>query len=286
MAEHVHDVAILGSEEEPTNPPVLVLKRVDDLRARLSNLRVGGVNIGDLDGHRWVDRAGPVVRHNAELRAASRAQRGDPTMIHQNVQTQDGSELLHSCLNVRNGEDRHSTLKHHECIMATVPARNLRRSSPRATSDPARGPPTATTVGPVPSPADVPPQILDRLRPICAGLPEAYEEPAWIGVRWRIRKRTFAHVYTPDPERHPLYARQPTAAGPSTVVTFRVPIDDLIGLTANGHPYFRAGWGRNVASAFLGDHTDWTEITELITDSYREMAPKFLLTQLALRPTD
>jgi hypothetical protein len=132
------------------------------------------------------------------------------------------------------------------------------------------------------SPEDVPPEILDRLRPICRGLPEAYEEPAWIGVRWRIRKRTIAHAYTPDPERHLVYARQLFAGEASTVVTFRVPADDLFGLTAGGFPFFRAPWGRNVAGAVLGDHTDWTEIAELITDSYCEMAPKFLVAQVTL----
>ena len=48
-------------------------------------------------------------------------------------------------------------------------------------------------------PGDVSSEILDRLRPICRRLPDAYEEPAWIGVRWRIRNRTVAHVYTADP---------------------------------------------------------------------------------------
>ena len=38
------------------------------------------------------------------------------------------------------------------------------------------------TVGGMSRPGDVPPAILDRLRSICAVLPEAYEEPAWIGV--------------------------------------------------------------------------------------------------------
>jgi hypothetical protein len=59
-------------------------------------------------------------------------------------------------------------------------------------------------------------------------------------------------------------------------MTFRVPLEDLLGLTAAGFPYFRAPWGHNVAAAVLGEHTDWGEIAELITDSYREMAPKFL----------
>jgi len=125
-------------------------------------------------------------------------------------------------------------------------------------------------------PGDVSSEILDRLRPICRRLPEAYEEPAWIGVRWRIRARTVAHVYTPDPDRFPDYARYVVDGEAPTVLTFRVPLDDLLGLTAGGFPYFRAPWGRNVAAAILGTHTDWAEIAELITDSYREMAPKFL----------
>jgi len=133
------------------------------------------------------------------------------------------------------------------------------------------------------APGDVPPEILDRLRPICRRLPETYEEPAWIGVRWRIRARTFAHVYTPDPERYPIYAQQVVGGEAPIVMTFRVPIDDLFGLTAGGFPFFRAEWGRNVAGAFLGDHTDWTEIAELITDSYCEMAPKFLVARVAAR---
>jgi hypothetical protein len=129
-------------------------------------------------------------------------------------------------------------------------------------------------------PGDVPPEILDRLRPICRRLPEAYEEPAWIGVRWRIRTRTVAHVYTPDPERHPVYARQVVDGEAPTVMTFRVPLDDLLGLTAGGFPFFRAPWGHNVAAVILGDHTDWTEIAELITESYCELAPKFLVARV------
>jgi hypothetical protein len=130
----------------------------------------------------------------------------------------------------------------------------------------------------------VPPEILARLRPICRGLPETNEEVAWIGVRWRIRTRTFAHVYTPDPERYPSYARQVTVGEAPVVMTFRVPTDDLLGLTAGGFPFFRAEWGRNVVVAFLGDHTDWAEIAELISDSYCEMAPKFLVARVALPP--
>ncbi|BCY11778.1 hypothetical protein L3i22_068660 [Actinoplanes sp. L3-i22] len=122
----------------------------------------------------------------------------------------------------------------------------------------------------------MPPEILGRLRPICAELPEAYEEVAWIGVRWRIRARTVAHVYVPDPDRFPVYAEHVTGGEMPAVMTFRAPLEDLLGLTAGGFPFFRAPWGDNVAAVILGEHTDWTEIAELVTDSYREMAPKFL----------
>ncbi|BCJ48334.1 MmcQ/YjbR family DNA-binding protein [Actinoplanes ianthinogenes] len=132
------------------------------------------------------------------------------------------------------------------------------------------------------APGDVPPEILDRLRPICHRLPETYEEPAWIGIRWRIRARTVAHVYIPTPDRFPIYAPFVVDGEPPVVLTFRVLVEDLLGLTADGFPYFRPDWGHNVAGAILGPHTDWTEIAELVTDSYREMAPKFLAARVPL----
>ena len=135
------------------------------------------------------------------------------------------------------------------------------------------------------SPGDVPPEILDQLRRICRELPEAYEEPAWIGIRWRIRTRTVAHVYTPDADRFPIYASHVVDGEAPTVLTVRVPVQDLFGLIAGGFPFFRAPWGHNVAAAVLGDHTDWTEIAELITDSYCEMAPKFLAARVVRPPT-
>jgi hypothetical protein len=45
---------------------------------------------------------------------------------------------------------------------------------------------------------DVAPETLSALRSLCLGLPESHEESAWVGTRWRIRARTFAHVLTID----------------------------------------------------------------------------------------
>jgi hypothetical protein len=124
---------------------------------------------------------------------------------------------------------------------------------------------------------DVPPATEDRLRAICARLPDAYEEPAWIGVRWRIRTKTFAHACAVEPgsptsDAIRIFAPQE----PLTVVTFRVPHDDLAGLAAAGFPFYRLSWGTNVMGLVLTPDTDWTEVAELLTDSYRVQAPKKL----------
>ena len=37
-------------------------------------------------------------------------------------------------------------------------------------------------------------EVVARLAATALALPEAYEEDAWTGVRWRIRAKTFAHV--------------------------------------------------------------------------------------------
>jgi hypothetical protein len=124
---------------------------------------------------------------------------------------------------------------------------------------------------------DVPTEIVDRLRAVCLGLPEAYEEPAWVGTRWRIRKRTFAHVLTIDAGHPAAYARAADAEGPISVITFRSPLEELDALTNAGHPYFRARWGRDVVGLVIEDDIDWDEVGELLTESYCVLAPKKLI---------
>ncbi|WP_332644681.1 MmcQ/YjbR family DNA-binding protein [Aeromicrobium sp.] len=124
---------------------------------------------------------------------------------------------------------------------------------------------------------DVVPEFLDRVRAICMALPEAYEEPAWIGVRWRIRKRTFAHVVTVDDDSTSVFKEAFALEGEATAVTFRVLGDELLALREHGHPFYYAGWGRDVMGMHLDDSTDWDELGELLTDSYCVLAPKKLV---------
>jgi hypothetical protein len=128
----------------------------------------------------------------------------------------------------------------------------------------------------VSEPGDVPPEILDRLRPICLGLPETYEEPAWVGIRWRIRKRTFAHVLTVDQTHQRVWGREPSHDEPVCLMTFRAAGEELEALVSGGHPFFKASWGENVVGIVFEDDVDWDEIAELLTDSYCVLAPKRL----------
>jgi YjbR len=126
--------------------------------------------------------------------------------------------------------------------------------------------------------ADVPPEIVTALRAVCLGLPETYEEPAWIGTRWRVRTRTFAHVFAVAPGSPSVLARALTLVdGPLTAVTFRSSGPELDALRNAGLPFFYAGWGRDVLGLALDGDTDWEEVAELLTESYCLLAPKKLV---------
>ncbi len=125
--------------------------------------------------------------------------------------------------------------------------------------------------------ADVPRDVLARMRSICMALPDAYEEEAWTGTRWRVRKRTFAHVLTVEGQTTSAHVRASMADGLTTLVTFRSQGEELEMLRAAGHPFFYAGWGRDVVGMILDDDTDWDEVAELMTESFCVMAPQKLV---------
>lgn len=121
---------------------------------------------------------------------------------------------------------------------------------------------------------DVPDEVEARLRARCSALPDAYEEPAWVGTRWRVRKRTFAHVLgVDDGERH------------RVVLAFRSTGEELDVLRHTGYPFFVLGWGRQALGMVLDDDTDWDEVREVVVESYCALAPKKLVA-LVDRPDD
>jgi hypothetical protein len=114
--------------------------------------------------------------------------------------------------------------------------------------------------------ADVAPAVMEQIRSVCAGLPETVEKPAWTGVQWRIRNRTFAHVLAVD-----------SPGGPVTIMTFRSQGAELDALRRMGHPFFRPAWGKNGVGMVIDNGVDWDEVAELLTESYCVMAPKKLV---------
>jgi hypothetical protein len=129
--------------------------------------------------------------------------------------------------------------------------------------------------------SEVPEDVLTRLRRICGGLPEVVEEPAWVGTRWRIRTRTFAHVLVVDAGRPAAHARALGHDGPATVLTFRSGGEELSVLQHAGPPFFAPVWFEDIVGLELDDATDWDEVAELCTDSYCLLAPKKLAAQVA-----
>ena len=122
--------------------------------------------------------------------------------------------------------------------------------------------------------ADVRDDVVAALRSRCLGLPETVERPAWAGIQWRIRDRTFAHVLAVD-----------FADGPVTVITFRSAGPELQALRRAGPPFFRPAWGADAVGMVLDVDVDWTEVGELITESYCVVAPKKLAARID-RPAD
>jgi hypothetical protein len=120
---------------------------------------------------------------------------------------------------------------------------------------------------------DVPVAVLTRVRGICGGLPEVREESAWIGVRWQVRGRTFAHLLTIEDGTPQAHARAAGTDGPATALTFRAPEAEIPAYRVLGAPFFFGGWGRDVVGLLIDASTDWAEVAELLTESYCVLAP-------------
>lgn len=119
---------------------------------------------------------------------------------------------------------------------------------------------------------EVPAGILKPIREVCVALPDAYEEQAWTGFRWLVRKKTFAHVLLIDAGWPPVYAREAGTDGPACVLMFRSSGDDLEALRRAGRPYFAPVWRADEVGLLLGTDAsgvDWDEVAELVTVSFQ-----------------
>jgi predicted DNA-binding protein (MmcQ/YjbR family) len=123
------------------------------------------------------------------------------------------------------------------------------------------------------SPVEVPDDLLERIRTLCLALPE-------VTVRIdasQSRARSTAHSF--DVRRRSfclLVASEDPAGKPVPLLVLRADPDEREVLLSIGHPFFASRAGRDRIVVVLTDGTDWEEIRELVTDSYRILAPKKL----------
>ena len=125
--------------------------------------------------------------------------------------------------------------------------------------------------------------VVGALRRICARLPESVEELAWVGTRWRVRGRTFAHVLTIASGWPPAYAQAVGDDGPLTLLMFRSSGDELDVLRHAVRPFFAPPWRHDEVGLVLDGGPAWDEVAELVTESYCVQAPA-RLARLVERP--
>lgn len=119
------------------------------------------------------------------------------------------------------------------------------------------------------------------VRRMCLALPETYEERAWVGERWRIRGRTFAHLLEIRDGAPPAFAKAAGTDGPAHILIFRSRGIEREALS-NRDGFFAPGWGPETLGMKLDASVDRAELGELITESYCNRAPKKLVALLDL----
>jgi hypothetical protein len=120
---------------------------------------------------------------------------------------------------------------------------------------------------------EVPEEIVERIRALCLALPEVTVRIDYSLTRARstalsfdIRRRSFCLLVA---------VAGPTGK-PRPLLVLRVDRDERQALLSTGRPFFAPRAGRDRIGVLLTDDTDWDEIRELVTESYRILAPRKL----------
>jgi predicted DNA-binding protein (MmcQ/YjbR family) len=127
------------------------------------------------------------------------------------------------------------------------------------------------------TPVEIPKDIFERIRALCLALPE-------VTVRVdasRVTARSTAHSFDIRRRSFCLLIALEGAQGESVPqLVLRADPGQRHALLSVGHPFYRSRAGRDRIRVLLTDDTDWEEIRELVTESYRILAPKKLTARL------
>jgi YjbR len=121
---------------------------------------------------------------------------------------------------------------------------------------------------------EIPEDVEEWVRALCLGLPE-------VTVRIdesRVKVRSTAYAFYI--RRRPfclLVAVADPSGRPAPLLVLRADPDEREALLSIGHPFFAPRGGPDRIGVWLSEDTDWEEIRELVTESYRDLAPKKLI---------
>lgn len=117
---------------------------------------------------------------------------------------------------------------------------------------------------------------LGKMEAIVARLPEVERSDNPPGCYFLVRRKIFAQVATVLDRDQPI-----------TMVVMRPEPGEREALLAMGHPYFsRGSWDDRLGrvAVLVDERTNWDELAELVTDSFRLTAPKKLIARLNTEP--
>jgi predicted DNA-binding protein (MmcQ/YjbR family) len=120
---------------------------------------------------------------------------------------------------------------------------------------------------------EVPEDIVERVRALCLALPEVTVRIDYSQTYVRSTARSF------DIRRRSfclLVAYEDSSGKPVPLLVLRVGPGEREALLSTGHPFLASRAGRDRIVVVLTGDTNWEEIRELVTESYRILAPKKL----------
>ena len=111
---------------------------------------------------------------------------------------------------------------------------------------------------------------LAAVRDIALAFPEAVEQETWGHPTFRVRKKIFCSFGETDTGQ--------------TSITMKAAPGEQDSLLAEGHPFFLPSYvgSKGWIGIVLDDETNWTEVGELLIDSYVQIAPKTLADGIAI----
>jgi hypothetical protein len=126
-------------------------------------------------------------------------------------------------------------------------------------------------------PIEIPEEVFERVEALCIALPEvtvredvSHKPERSTAYSFDIRGKSFCL----------LVARAGPGGAPKSMIVLRSDPDEGQALLSLGEPYFTTRAGGDRIGIHLTKDTDWEEIREVVTDSYRRLAPKKLVALL------